>query len=148
MWQDYLNGTGPADPTHIDEFVDGVDWTKFAPKATPEARLREREKLRQDYRRASHGGEIDIHFHVFEAANLRALIELVAQRLRLHWMIVTLQSQFPADCPNGILLIVRVTKGPSAQLQGWWHRRRARANRAHVLRPNTTSTHPLAAPQS
>src|SRR5690606_10373457 len=77
------------------------------------------------------GGEIDMHFHVFEASNLVALVRLVAERRRLSWVVQELTSPFPEACPNGILLVLRVRKHGMARLLSHFHGRRSRR---HVIR--------------
>jgi len=134
MWADFLRGTDASDGTHIDEFFDHVDWSRYRPDLPPERVPAERELWREKYRIASHGGVIDMHFHVFEPGNLRALIEIVAARRHLAWTIVEQQEQFPADCPNGILLVVRVDKRGAARVIAQWRAWRARRNRRSVLR--------------
>jgi hypothetical protein len=93
--------------------------------------------MRRTYRAAVENGfEINIHFHVFEPSNLRALVELAARKLRLRWRIVDQQAHFPSDCPNGILLVVRVTKHGGAWWRSQWNGLRARRDRRTVVSPD------------
>jgi hypothetical protein len=81
------------------------------------------------------GREINIHFHVFEPSNFRALVELAAKRLGRAWTILDAQASFPEDCPNGILLVVGVQKvGGIARLRSRWHRLRWQRNPRSVVR--------------
>lgn len=135
MWADFTRSTTQSDATHIDEFLDRVDWTRYHPTLTPEGIIAHREDMRRAYHIAVGGKtEINIHFHVFEPGNLRALVELAAQRLGHRWTIVDVQESFPADCPNGILLVVRVDKGLRRWWRGWRNAQRARRDRRSVVR--------------
>ena len=145
MWQDYVGRTTQSDGTHIDEFIDGVDWSQYNPAASPAEAAAEREELRGKYRIASNGGELNIHFHVFEPGNVHALVELTAARLHLDWTIVAEAERFPDNNPNGILIIVQVRKAWRNHWAAWRLRRRTRRNRLAVMRPDARPLHPDAA---
>ncbi len=137
MWGDFERGVNQSDGTHSDEFVDQVDWALYRPDLAPECIAEERETLRGHFHVAAYGGEINIHFHVFEPSNLQGFFELVARRRRLDWEKLILQDRFPDDCPNGILLVVRVHKhGRLARWRSAFHRSRSRANPRRVVRRN------------
>lgn len=113
MLEDYQRGTTQSDGTHIDDFVYGVDWRRFSPATPPSEEKAARDQLAQTYRGAVDAGrEINIHFHVFESATGRALIE-AGNRARI-WPgrmdIVEVQERFPDSNPIGFLIVARVHK--------------------------------------
>jgi SAM-dependent methyltransferase len=113
MLQDYRHGTGPADPTHIDEFAFGVDWRMFAPETPPHEMLEARVFRAASYHQAANKGEeINIHFHTFELASLVELIEL-GNRHRI-WpgriSILERRFAFPRSRPDGVLIVATVHK--------------------------------------
>lgn len=142
MWKDYLNGTNQSDPTHINEFVTGVDWSMYRPEIA-EDRIESEQAAEQDqYHHAIRNRvEINIHFHVFEPGNLVKLVQLVAERKRLHWEILTCRDGFPNTCPNGVLLVVKVSKRGCSKWASWFHRWQAKRNRLAVL---SRSARPIA----
>jgi SAM-dependent methyltransferase len=131
MMEDFARGTSVSDGTHISDYLDNLDWARWNPNATVAENAAKREELRQAYTGAvAAGHEINIHFHVFESSNL---IELIQQmnadpRRTATLEIVDLAEGFPASCPNGFLLVVRVRKPFRARMAGWLFRCRARGN--------------------
>ena len=110
MIDDYLNNVDDTDPTHIEDFVYGVDWSKFAPTDTPDESKENRDELAQSYRLATDRKDIiNIHFHVFTKDSLIDLIKSVNQDVRVpcRWTIETTVPRFPDEIPNGILLVLR-----------------------------------------
>ena len=110
MVDDYLKNTTDCDPTHIDDFVFGIDWKDFA-ETTDEAEL---EALKQSHaasyrEQIERGDEINIHFHVFTPGNFRSLISDAPQKgdIPYDWDIVAFEERFPDECQNGILAILR-----------------------------------------
>lgn len=110
MIDDYLNDVDDTDPTHIDDFVYGIDWSEFSPSDSPdEARLK-REELAQSYRLATSRNDIiNIHFHVFTKDSVLDLITTVNQddRVPISWSIEATVTRFPEETPNGILIVLR-----------------------------------------
>jgi len=120
MIADFHANVTQCDGTHIDDFVYGVDWQTFSPGTsageTPEAQR----KLAEAYRHAtSHNSEINIHFHTFEPATLRSLVDEGNKRALWPARIETLTviENFPSDNPNGILLVGKVLKPLSARVR-------------------------------
>lgn len=113
MLDDFRHGVTPADGTHIDDFVFGVDWPMYA-QETPEAEAIETRVFRAAaYHRAiREGGEINIHFHTFELPSLVALIELGNRHQVWPGRIAVVEHRFafPASRPDGILIVARVEK--------------------------------------
>ncbi|MBI5689412.1 MAG: class I SAM-dependent methyltransferase [Verrucomicrobia bacterium] len=138
LLDDYLRGTTACDPTHIDEFAGEVDWSRFEP-ATPAEDVPGR---RADFARGLHemvrrGEDINIHFHTFEPANVEELLATLTcwPPCRLRWELLHLAAPFPADCPNGILAVLRVHKGWLARAQAEAFRIRTGGVPAAALRP-------------
>jgi SAM-dependent methyltransferase len=139
MLQDYLAGTTAADPTHIDDFVQNVEWSEWCPSVPEPAVAEKKMEIAQLlHASVSKGEQINIHFHTFEPSNFRELLERLAQpgvgKLRpsdsdlvaqapvpgalsrnslprFRWDIVDFADGFPATNPNGVLAIIRVLKG-------------------------------------
>lgn len=137
--EDFEKGTTPVDPTHIDDFVDGVDWSTYSP-STPTSEVPQRkEELKSVYRMAVTGGnEINIHFHVFEPAFLVDIVTCLRDypRTRFVWELADHAESFPSDRPDGVLAVIRVKTR-------WMDRARHAAtrllqprNRVNVLRPD------------
>jgi hypothetical protein len=138
MIEDFDRHTTSSDPTHIGDYLDGIDWNLWNPSATPEQNASTREELRRAYRAAvAAGQEINIHFHVFEPSNLLELIRLMNQRPDRPATLepVDLAEGFPATCPNGFLLVLKVNKGWRSRLAARWLRLRARGNAHAALSP-------------
>jgi SAM-dependent methyltransferase len=111
--EDYRRGVTQSDGTHIDDFVYGLDWSQFSPSTRAEAVQGERDELASRYRRSVEAGlEINIHFHVFDSAVARSLIDL-GNREGL-WPgrieILRIEESFPGSNPNGFLVVARVRK--------------------------------------
>lgn len=110
MIDDYLNDVDDTDPTHIDDFVYGIDWSEFSPGDSPEEALEKRDELAQSYRLATSRKDItNIHFHVFTKDSLLDLIQTINQddRVPSRWTIEASISRFPEETPNGILVVLR-----------------------------------------
>lgn len=158
MLEDFERRTTAVDATHIDEFVDQVDWSTYSPGTAPPDVAAKKNELKSTYHAAvAAGNEINIHFHVFEPSNVMALIERLRTwpRTRFRWRLVGQAERFPSSNPNGFLAIVQVDKtwrdtfrGACNRLQQRYDRRRAllpgarsfdSANRPSALRPTTLS---------
>lgn len=115
LLEDFDRGTTPVDATHIDEFVTGVDWSTYSP-ATPPADVpgKQAELMAIYHAAVSAGREINIHFHVFEPANLDGLITRLSEwpRTRFQWRVVDRAERFPTGNPNGCLIVIHVDKSP------------------------------------
>jgi SAM-dependent methyltransferase len=107
IWEDYEKNVTQCDGTHIDEFVQGADWSLYRSDIPEGGVADDKADLQSLYTNTiKNGAEINIHFHVFERENLRDLVLLVAQRMNLSWEILDCREEFPESCPNGILLII------------------------------------------
>jgi len=123
MLEDFARGTTVCDGTHIDDFVDGVDWSMWSP-TTPAAEVpAKKDELKKTYHDAvDSGNEINIHFHVFEPSTLLELFETL--RARFAWQVVDQVEHFPADNPIGFLTVVRVEKTWCDRAAAWLNRSR------------------------
>ncbi len=138
MIADYIEKKTPVDGTHIDDFVENIDWSRYSPTTSAEGRPKAKQDLRQLYwATVNSGSEINIHFHVFEPNNLRGLIEALKWHpdLRLKWKLVDLEEQFPEENPIGILAVIRVRKSFNDRIQAVFHRLRRLAFRESDLLP-------------
>lgn len=133
LFADFERGTTAADGTHIDEFVQGVDWTTFSPATPPsEVPVKQRELSSLYHAAVQAGEEINIHFHVFEPANVRELLSRL--RSRFHWALVDEAENFPASAPNGYLVVLRVHQTWRDRLDSAWRRlRRGHTTKAALL---------------
>lgn len=148
MLDDYRRGTTACDPTHIDEFVHQADWAKFSPEtAADEVAGKQAELARGMHEAVARGEDINIHFHTFEPANVRALIETLSTapgpasdradapvRPRFNWELLDLAEYFPKTSPNGVLAVIRVNKGWRARADAAAFRLRTGGDRRAVLR--------------
>lgn len=138
---DFVQDTTARDATHIEEFSENVDWSLFSPD-TPEDEIPgQRAALARGLRETiARGEEINIHFHTFEPANLRELLETLAAAPvmpvvpRFHWEIVDFADGFPAATPNGVLAVLRVHKGWRARADAAVFQILAKDGRNSVLR--------------
>ncbi len=137
MMEDFARGTTPSDGTHVGDYLDGIDWSRQNPAASPGENAATRESLRSAYTEAvEKGNEINIHFHVFELSNLTALIGLMNRHPQRpgDLEIVDTAERFPASRPDGILMVLRAHKRLPARCAGWIFRQRARGEpRAALL---------------
>ena len=143
MFADFQRGTTQSDGTHIADFVDNVDWTTFSPTTPPEEHAEKKRLMRETYAHAVKNAlEINIHFHVFEPSNLRALVLAMTTHpaTRFDLAIVDEAERFPTSNPNGILMVIRVAKSWRDRWDGWRNRRRTRADRNHAVLPNARRT--------
>ncbi len=138
LLDDYMRGTTVSDGTHINDFVDGVDWSTYSP-ATPPAEVPAKKiELKEIYHSAvNSGNEINIHFHVFEPSNLLALFETLrlGPRHRFVWQVVDQAERFPANNPIGFLAVVQVEKTWSDRVAGWLNRRRSQRDPRAIVLP-------------
>jgi SAM-dependent methyltransferase len=114
MLADYERGTSAVDPTHIDEFVHEIDWSRYRPEVPAEKLAEEKETLARGMHEAvRRGEEINIHFHTFEPSNVKELIAALNDwpRYRVNWELLDLVDGFPSASPNGILAVIRAAKG-------------------------------------
>ncbi len=140
---DYRDGTTACDATHIDEFVNDLDWSQYRPDLAAEAVPAARASLAAGlHASVARGDDINIHFHTFEPTPLRTLLEVLAapapagDRPRLLWELVDLVDAFPAASPNGILAVLRVRKGWRARADAEAFRIRHGDDLAVRLRPD------------
>ncbi len=137
LLDDYERGTTACDATHVDEFAQGIDWTRFNP-ATPPAEVpaARAELARGMHEAVARGEDINIHFHTFEPSNLRELLVTLPRWTgrRLDWELVDFAADFPAACPNGILAVLRVRKGWLARAEAEGFRLRTHGDPRAVLR--------------
>jgi SAM-dependent methyltransferase len=138
MVEDFERGVTDVDGTHIGDFLDGIDWSRFQPGVAPEERAANREHLRAAYLEAvGKGLGINIHFHVFEPSNLTSLIALLNRHPRRPAVleIVDTAEQFPEDRADGFLVVLRVRKPLAARCAGRLLRWRSRGDATAALLP-------------
>lgn len=139
MLEDYAEGTTPCDDTHIDDFARGVDWAAFSPGTPAEQVPASQEQLARGMHEAvARGEQVNIHFHVFEPANVVELITRLRSwpLRRFNWRIVDQAERFPAGADNGFLIVIRVQKTWRDIFAGVWHRLLTRSNPRHPVRPD------------
>ena len=139
MMEDFRRGTTNADGTHVGEYLERMDWSRFLPGATPEETAATRDRLRVTYTAAvEHHLELNFHFHVFEPSNLAALIGLMNRYPQRpgELAIVDTVARFPDDRPDGFLTVLRVRKPLPARWAGWRFRRRAGGDAGAALLPD------------
>lgn len=118
---DFRRSVTQVDGTHIDDFVFGVDWSRFSPDTPAHAIETERHALADRYRAAIAGGhEINIHFHTYEADSM---VQLVAQAETVLGLAGRIQVErvvpdFPSSNPIGFLIIARVCKSLRERVDG------------------------------
>ena len=137
MIDDYRAGTDDVDATHIDDFIDGIDWREIRPDLD-EAEIR---STQEAHRRAYHaqvkrGEGINIHFHVFDSRSFRGLIAAL-QRDRsagFKLELIEIVERFPDEARNGFLAVLR-KKGRDHwghRVRHWW---RGRGNADYPFDP-------------
>jgi SAM-dependent methyltransferase len=127
MIDDYDRGTTSIDGTHLSDYLDGLDWSRWDPAGTPERHAATREQLRAAYLAAvATGEEINIHFHVFSRETLTALLALMNVHPRRPCALTVVDSaeKFPSERGDGFLLVLRVTKPLRARWAAWRSRHR------------------------
>ncbi len=78
---DFENNTTGCDPTHIEDFIDNVDWLRMIPHIKPHDIPKFRRERKLAYQNSvKTGREINIHFHVFEKEDV---IKLPRQFLQI-----------------------------------------------------------------
>ncbi|HVS51931.1 MAG TPA: class I SAM-dependent methyltransferase, partial [Opitutaceae bacterium] len=139
MLTDFDCDTTDSDPTHIADFLDGLDWTRWNPNATPEASASLREQLRTTYTTAAAAGsEINIHFHTFEAENFLRLLALMNRDRRrpCRFELLDQAERFPRERGDGLLFVLRVHKPLLSRLAGAAVRRAVQGDAQRALRPD------------
>jgi SAM-dependent methyltransferase len=137
VFEDHVRGATAHDATHIDEFAHGIDWSLFSPNTPPdEVPAKQAELARGMHEAVARGEDINIHFHTFEPASLRELLESLRRwpPRRFNWELVDLADGFPRHTPNGILAVLRVLKGWRARAEADWFRIRTSGDPRGVLR--------------
>jgi SAM-dependent methyltransferase len=137
MLADYEAGTTPADATHIDDFVQNVDWARWCPSIPPEdvpAKKIEVAQILHDT--VARGEAINLHFHTFEPENLLGLLRALQKwpKRRFAWEILDHDDGFPATNPDGIFVALRVLKGWRDRAEAEWFSRRTGDDPAAVVR--------------
>lgn len=136
--EDHERGTTPVDGTHIDEFVYGIDWSRFSPATAPHLVPQEQQRLAGEYHQAiAAGREINIHFHTFEPEQFSRLIATVntLSAPACTMEVLELITPFSASRPDGFLSIIRVRK-PGAPVSRRPLLGMFRRDRSSVLRPD------------
>ncbi|HWA09398.1 MAG TPA: class I SAM-dependent methyltransferase [Opitutaceae bacterium] len=136
LLEDYERKTTAADATHIDDFVDNVDWTTFSPSTPPDLVPAKKAEAKAGYHNAAQQGiEINIHFHVFEPASVIELISTLHRRFpdRFDWELVDSAERFPADNPIGFLAVIKVHKSWPHAAAAWLNRRRYRRDPRAII---------------
>ena len=119
--EDFGGRVDQTDGQHVADFVDGMVWSEFAPGKSGE----ERQQFRQALQASSEAGlEINIHFHTFEPASFPKVIEEInaARVLPRPLRILDLIENFPADNPNGFLVVLEAEPTLPQQLAATFHR--------------------------
>lgn len=140
--EDFQHQTTACDPTHIDEFVWGVEDAFFGAGLDAAELTARRTQLAAGMRHAIHlGHDINIHFHTFEASNVTELLLALKNwpRTRFDWDILDVVEAFPANNPIGLLAVVRVNKSLRDRWHGWRLRRHTRGDRHRALLPGSRS---------
>lgn len=121
MIHDYLEGVDDTDPTHIEDFIYGIDWTVVQPDSDPANHDAER-KLHHDHHleKSQKGEEINIHFHVFEPENFQALVAACRAHPQVPWNLelIRVEPQFPDAYRNGFLAVLKKTGSRPRRLLG------------------------------
>jgi hypothetical protein len=115
FFEDFEKHTSANDKTHIDDQIENADWAMWQPHIPPEDVEIEKERIRAIYHQiADSGGEINIHFHVFDPENAMELITALKTypRAKLRWSVLETAERFPPDRLDGFLVILRVHKDP------------------------------------
>lgn len=110
LLDDYDQGVLQSDGTHIDEFVETLDWKTYSPSdPSKQARENYRSDLHATVKR---GLDISINFHAFEPNSFSAIVEFANEVLpEGHSLeIIELKERFPDSNPDGFLIVMRVTK--------------------------------------
>ena len=113
LFEDYARGVTDCDVTHIDEFVDTVDWSEYSPSTAPEDIPDKKNERKKTYHDAVKAGRIiNIHFHVFEPHNVLDLFTALTKNplTGLRLSIEDYEERFPAESPNGFLIVARSKK--------------------------------------
>ncbi len=113
MLEDFNKGVTDCDPTHIDDFVFGIDWSAVFPDTPPEEHDAQRKEHAAKYKEEiENNREINIHFHVFVPENFIELIEAVSEdkSIEAEFYVEKTIEQFPARHANGFLAILRKPK--------------------------------------
>lgn len=136
LLEDYERKTTAADDTHVDDFVDNVDWTTFSPSTPPELVPTKKAEAKAGYHNAARQGiEINIHFHVFEPPSVVELVSVLKQRhpQRFNWELVDQAERFPDDNPIGFLAVIKVHKTWRDAAAAWLNERRYRKDPKAIL---------------
>ncbi len=131
MLADFRNRVGQNDPTHIDDFVYGVDWAQYSPQTAAADIARARDALAARYRSAvARGEEINIHFHTFELESFAELIAL-GNRAKIwpgYLALVDFRPAFPASNPNGFAVVAQISKTIRERIRSVWSPRGLRSD--------------------
>ncbi len=110
MLEDYANGIDDSDPTHIHDFIYGIDWKEIYPESPKTGYEAQKSEHYNHYLDATSRGEpIDIHFHVFDSENTIELFERMksTDSIDVDWSIEDYRNHFPSEDPNGILVVLK-----------------------------------------
>ena len=124
---DFERNTPSSDGTHLSDYLDGLDWSRWDPDGTSERHAVTREQLRAAYTAAvAAGEEINIHFHVFSRETLVDLLALMNAHPRRPCTLTVVDSaeRFPVERGDGFLLVLRVAKPLRARWAAYRSRHR------------------------
>lgn len=139
FFDDYSRNTTAGDATHIDDFAFGVDWAQFDPATSADQAPAKRAELAAGLHHAvKSGGQINIHFHVFEPDNVIGLIQRLAEGENplFRWQVLDRAERFPQGADNGFFVAIRVNKTFRDRLESAWNRLVTRSDKNLVLRPD------------
>lgn len=126
MLADFCNNITQVDGTHIDELVYGIDWSTFSPSTQKHELKAAQEELACVYHRTiAAGSEINIHFHTFDSGSAIELIQSgnAAKIWKGAINIVKVIENFPGSCPNGFLIVAKISKPMRTRLNSLFTRK-------------------------
>jgi len=121
LMSDFENNTTDSDPTHIDDQIDNVDWSMWVPHVPAEQVPSQKELMKSSLHQiVNSGGDINIHFHVFDPSSVIELILILKTypKTKFNWRILEKVERFPSDeRKDGFLVVIKVSKNPRDYLE-------------------------------
>lgn len=109
FWKDFKNKQTAVSTDHLHDFIYNTKVDVMYPGMSPEEQKKRQDNDYNHYKSTvEQGGEINLHFHVFERSNVIELIKSIKESpLQIKWDLVYDIEQYPKNRSDGYLFVIQ-----------------------------------------